>query len=259
MADDKPFRTQFEYEIALLRLLAKLPGGRGSTDDVCRRFEKEYQHRIPDKDRGERSDGNEIWNNNVRWCRNYLKQRGLLDGSQRGIWQITQEGRRWLEENPNATRIPGTPPRPEKKGGRKSPTRSQRPKSEATVSPRFTFEMLEKLRESIPADMFQEMFGEEYAQLLALERAKVITEIDQRELGRRAQSCLDEIHAFLRGQSANAPSAQKLCNWILFCHSLDLYREIPALFQYVRQDEISPGIYQWVKKAVDTYRTKLPG
>jgi len=41
-----------------------------------------------------------IWDNNVRWCRNYLKERGFLDKPRTGIWRITEAGRRWLVENP---------------------------------------------------------------------------------------------------------------------------------------------------------------
>lgn len=40
------------------------------------------------------SGGQSAFANQVHWCRNYLREAGLIDASQRGVWQLTAEGRR---------------------------------------------------------------------------------------------------------------------------------------------------------------------
>lgn len=106
--EDAEFKVQGDYEVPLLRLMAALPGGQGRTDAVCRLFEAEYGQRIP-PEHFETMIGKEAkWRNNVRWCRKYLIERGFFDAPAQGIWRITEEGRRWLEEHPGEARIPGS-------------------------------------------------------------------------------------------------------------------------------------------------------
>ncbi|MHC4616933.1 MAG: winged helix-turn-helix domain-containing protein [Planctomycetota bacterium] len=133
MGEDGLFASRSEYEVALLRLLHKLPGGRGRTADVCQQFEDEYGHRIPQEDYGLRSNGRDvIWVNTVRFVRNDLKERGFLDGSQRGIWRITEVGRDWVESNPDAVRIPGTAPRGGSTGSSREPPENRPRKTSPT-------------------------------------------------------------------------------------------------------------------------------
>ena len=249
MGNDEPFATQLDYEVPLLRLLSELPGGQGATAEVCRLFEERYGHLIPDEHRDLRSNGTPIWDNNVRWSRQHLKQYGFLDASKRGIWQITDAGRQWLKENPNARRIKGVP--------RRSPQRSRRRSSKKAPRPGITLEMLEQTRKAMPADQFRKVWGTLYDQLLAAERAKAITTVTQTELGRRARRRLDEIHAFLRGQNASSLSAEVMCDWIHFCYALELYREAAALLPYVREDEVDAVTYKRAKRIADVCRSKL--
>ncbi len=41
---------------------------------------------------GKYKKGNVIWKNKVQWAREYLRRKGQLDGSERGIWRITATG-----------------------------------------------------------------------------------------------------------------------------------------------------------------------
>jgi len=92
--------------------------------------------------------------------------------------------------------------------------------------------------------------------LLAEERAKAITTITQTELGRRARRRLDEIQAFLRGETASLPPGEVLCDWIHFCYTLELYSEAAALLAYVREDDVDPVTYKRAKRVADLCRTK---
>lgn len=204
MNKEPMFEVQPDYTVPLLRLLAQLPGGQGKTQDVLRLFESEYRRRIPSSHLPLRRDGNPIWNNNVRWCRNALREYGFLDGSVRGVWRITEDGRHWLRENPNAARIEGVPKRKAESPPRSRRTRRGR-SSRASPVQGVTIEMLAQTRKLMPPDQFREVWGRLNDQLMAEERGKAVTEITQTELGRRTQRWLDEVHTFLSGKNATPP------------------------------------------------------
>lgn len=253
MESNALFDSQTDYEVPLLRLLAELPNGQGRTVDVCRLFEKKYQAHIPKSHYGTRTDGSPIWENNVHWSREHLKRLGFLDGSTRGVWKITDAGRQWLAENPQATRVKGV------KRGPRGPRQSASQTVSRPAAPGITIEMLEQTRKVMPADQFRQVWGELYDQLVAQERAKAITEINQTELGRRARDYLNPIHAFLSGRLENSPSGEQLANWILFCYVLELYREASSLFSFIQEESIDPALYKWVKRVSNLCRNKLPG
>jgi restriction system protein len=40
-----------------------------------------------------------VWSNRIRWTRMSLVQKGDLDGSRRGVWRVTEQGRRRVSES----------------------------------------------------------------------------------------------------------------------------------------------------------------
>jgi hypothetical protein len=252
MTKDSIFQTETDYSVPLLQLLSGLPGGQGRTAEVCNLFKERYDHRIPDEHRDLRSSGEPIWRNDVRWCRQNLKQQGLLDAPRHGVWRISEAGRRWLKEHPSATRIEGA-----KRAGPR--TSRRQPSRTASSALGISLEMLEETRKLMPADQFRQLWGKLYDQLLAEERAKAITEITQTELGRRTRRWLDEVHAFLKGKIVGLPSSEVLCDWIHFCYVLQLHREAAALLPYVREDEVDVAIYTRARRVAEVCRSKLAG
>ena len=96
MSDKPVFIHNWQYEIALLRLLSELPGGGGRTRDIYPRFEEKHKEQIPREHYEGIGAGNQPkWHNTLQWGRQYLVERGFVDGSKRGVWIITGEGRRW--------------------------------------------------------------------------------------------------------------------------------------------------------------------
>lgn len=162
------FVTGKDYDVPLLRLLCKLPGGRGETAEVCRLFQEEYRAWIPAKHYGVRRNGQDIWYNNVCWSRNNLRKCGFLAKSESGVWKVNDEGRRWLEQNPDATRLNGS------HCPSSSRTRSKPTASAAQPVPGITLKMLEQTRTVLPADQFRQVWGELYDRLLAEHRARVV-------------------------------------------------------------------------------------
>ncbi len=252
MSNDRTFTTTTDYHVPLLRLLAELEDGVGQSAEICRLFQQKYERLIPQEHYGLRTNGKPIWENNTRWARNHLKDNGFLEAPERGVWRITEDGRRWLKENPDATRM-------HRRRRQKGRTSLRRASSSAPSVPGITLEMLEQTRRTMPPDQFREVWGTLYDQLLAQERAKAVTEITQTELGRRTRRWLDEVHAFLNGKNPSMPSSETICDWIHFCYNLELYREAGALLPYVRADEAAPAVYRRAKRVADVCRNKLSG
>jgi hypothetical protein len=89
---------QAAYREPLLRALVEM-GGRGRTADVIKYVYKLVKDQLVDADHDPVSsrDREPRWSNYVSWERNKLKEEGLLKStSPRGIWEISEEGRRWL-------------------------------------------------------------------------------------------------------------------------------------------------------------------
>jgi hypothetical protein len=82
-----------EYELPILRALEHL-GGRVPTSEVVAQVEKEIGARLTDVDREELSSGGVRWQNRVQFVRLKLIKKGeMVEGSPRGIWEISPAGR----------------------------------------------------------------------------------------------------------------------------------------------------------------------
>ena len=74
-------------------------GGRGAASRVLELVHEEMKDRLTDVDYARLSSGTIRWKNRAQWERYRMKEEGLLrDDSPSGIWEISAEGRRWLEE-----------------------------------------------------------------------------------------------------------------------------------------------------------------
>lgn len=82
-----------QYELPILRALEHL-GGRVPTSEVVAQVEKEIGPRLTDIDREELSSGGIRWQNRVQFVRLKLIKKGdMVEGSPRGIWEISPAGR----------------------------------------------------------------------------------------------------------------------------------------------------------------------
>ena len=104
--------TYADYEIPLLLVLSEFPNGQGSSADVLRRFWARFQAVVPPEyTERVRAKGNTDlkWENIVRWARNSLVKRGLMDAPAYGIWRITDAGREYLAQANGSAPSPMTP------------------------------------------------------------------------------------------------------------------------------------------------------
>ncbi|MEE9466608.1 MAG: winged helix-turn-helix domain-containing protein [Candidatus Neomarinimicrobiota bacterium] len=86
---------QKAFRNPILAVLLKM-GGRGRTNDVLDRVGDEMKDTLNSTDREYLPSGNDIrWRNAVQWERQVLVDEGMLkEGSPRGIWELTDKGRR---------------------------------------------------------------------------------------------------------------------------------------------------------------------
>lgn len=64
---------------------------------VLRFIRSERLMNIPTNDESDRSTGEAVWENDLAWKREDLKEQGLLRMPEHGIWQITEYGEREIE------------------------------------------------------------------------------------------------------------------------------------------------------------------
>jgi len=106
--------TQREVETPLLEEIEKA-GGRIRARDVYPRLTTRFPEITQADLQRTVAQGHSQWHNRIQWVRQALLDKGQLDGSVRGIWAITEAGRKRLEAHrqgiPEQTRVPQQPKR----------------------------------------------------------------------------------------------------------------------------------------------------
>ncbi len=90
--------TFFDYEMPILKSLVEL-GGSSKARNVFPIVEKIMENKLknhPEEYEKYKVQKEIIWKNKTRWAREYLKRKGQLDGSIRGVWAITDSGKERL-------------------------------------------------------------------------------------------------------------------------------------------------------------------
>jgi restriction system protein len=89
---------QKAYQVPILEALVEL-GGQAPVSKVLERVYEKVRHNLTPQDLQTLPSGEDVrWRNAAMWARNKLKDQGLIAAnSPRGIWEITDAGRRYLE------------------------------------------------------------------------------------------------------------------------------------------------------------------
>jgi len=89
--------AETEYEAPLLEILAE-HGGRAAAREVIDELETRLDGLLTDVDRQSLGSGDIRWRNRAQFVRLRLVEQGdLVKDSPRGIWEITEQGRRRIE------------------------------------------------------------------------------------------------------------------------------------------------------------------
>ncbi len=94
------FAPTHAYWVPILQSLVEL-GGRRETDTVLNLVEQKMKGVLRRADFEVLPSGISVrWKNRAQWQRKNMVDQGLLRrDSPRGIWEITEDGRKWLENN----------------------------------------------------------------------------------------------------------------------------------------------------------------
>jgi hypothetical protein len=250
------FGQNKDYAVPLLRILAEFGSQPTPVPRIYQAFEEHYGDSIPPEHRGKRKNGMVIWQHIVAWQRHDLTDRmGFVATPGRGEWQITPAGLDWLAQHPDAQHVE----LPVRRGARKvsKPSISSTRSAPMAAPAGITLKLLEETRQGMAEDQFRRLWGALYDQLAAVERAKAISDVSEREIGRRAWQQVHTIHTFLQGRSEQMPTSETLCDWIHYCYTLELHREVVALWKMVQQESVNPWQYERTQKMVRASQVRL--
>ncbi len=114
----------------------------------------------------------------------------------------------------------------------------------------------------LSADLAQAAFkrlGLDIANARALERRQAVRRKPRQYRTRRTtvaaeapHTILDreiaEIRAFLKGRAEQRPSDERLCDWVQFCYTFELYAEGRDLFALVNEADVNPWYLERTRK-----------
>src|SRR2546426_1415680 len=93
-----PFPTWASTELALLKEVEK-SGGSLDAQTAIWNLAKYFPEITKDELSSRLESGQLRWGNRVRWARQKLVQKGQLDSSVRGVWRISEQGRKRLQKD----------------------------------------------------------------------------------------------------------------------------------------------------------------
>jgi hypothetical protein len=86
--------SESEYELPMLEIIAE-HGGRAAAREVLDELETRLDGQLTDVDRQSLASGDIRWRNRAQFVRlRLVKQGDLVEDSPRGIWELTEQGRR---------------------------------------------------------------------------------------------------------------------------------------------------------------------
>src|SRR5262245_21290893 len=93
-----PFPKQSEVEVPLLTVIRDC-GGSARPRDIYPKLTSYFPGLTPEEQdqRLESSPATRKWWNLVQWVRQHLVETGDIDGTTRGVWKITDQGKQRLE------------------------------------------------------------------------------------------------------------------------------------------------------------------
>jgi hypothetical protein len=252
------FQGKTDYRVPLLRVLAEdFPEG-AQPMKVCQQVLRRYRDEIPKSHlESQTKKGYYYWSCFVHDSRADLVRAGLVDGSVRGFWRLTQAGNDWLAKHPDDTHVSGLPFGLRNSSARESGVTAGVGHGSVVVPIGIDIAKLERIRLALQPEEFRKDWGGLYEHLLAEERAKSITPVTARQLVDMAQRHIKRIQSFLQGRGRDAPNSTELCDWIHWGYSFELHREAAALWQYVHEDEVGTWQYERTKKIALACRARV--
>lgn len=86
-----------QLELPLLEIIERL-GGKARAKEVYEELANQYNLSLEERNEKINNDSaSRKWDRAIRWCRQNLKQSGLLGGNERGVWALTEKAKSFLK------------------------------------------------------------------------------------------------------------------------------------------------------------------
>jgi hypothetical protein len=193
---------------------------------VIQEFGRRFADLIPSEHYEENASGNIKWEWAVRWSRQDLFDSGLMGSEGTGIWTITDQGRKWLDQYPDGD-------------------------GQKLLELIYQQKKLMSGRKKLTTNPIRET---------TRDTSRKIVQGGDRTID-IAHSILDnqikQVRNFLDGRSALRPADEQLCDWVQFCYTFGLYNEGWEIFKYIDQEKVEPWHYRRTKRYGLVCKTKL--
>ena len=117
---------------------------------------------------------------------------------------------------------------------------------------RLSVKWVMSLATDLPTDRFTTYQARSQLRKLGLEArsgdAPVVKGKDLNQPKAILAQTIRNIRAYLNGDRAFSPSDEKLCDWVQFCYTFELFAEGAALFKLVRPDAVHPWLYERTRR-----------
>ena len=181
----------------------------GRGEDILAQFEAQYHNQIPDHAYHLEAISRKMyWVRCVYNVQGKARELGLIENPSRGLWRLTEKGHNWLLDHPEETHFTGESANPNNSGGAKNPG-------------------IQKIHH-LSSDL--------ETQSTCQNRFKIFS----REIS--------SIQSYLHGNSPLQLSDEKLCDWVYFCYTFEMYTEGRDLFVLIDPNEVHSWYYERTRK-----------
>ena len=217
-------RSEFNYELALLKLMDSLPDRQGLVEHILKLFEQRHRTDIPSDHFSRNASGYIRWSHRLQGMRHRLVNMGLMDAPRRGVWRLTEGGHRWLRDHPDATRFTD------------DVLRSKSIDDEVVAA-------------TLPATLPEDVVNTRTDQgaVPSVKKAAPAPDNETRRTDLLAAQ-VAEIRAFLAGRTDQRPSDEKLCDWVHFCYTFEMYLEARDLYALIDSAQVTAWYFERARK-----------
>jgi len=248
--EEKLCTPQKAFEIPILETLIE-NGGKLSRDEIWTKLEKKLS--LLPGDKTLMDSGMIKWQNNAAWARTKMVKNGEMNGTVRGVWKITDKGKKRYQREKRSYDAKSFKPYPLGEHRRREKWRHQRTHNlphptEVTTS--FLQDWgykkglnllelgLEGVKEAYKQFYYQnaQASDEEYLDIL--------------------HGIFRDIKAYIEGKPTVSPTSEQVCQWINLCYLFKHYWEGMKLFNMLDSNSVPEELFRITKKIAGACKDK---
>jgi len=248
--EEKLCTPQKAFEIPILEALIE-NGGKLSRNEIWTPLEKKLS--LLPGDKTLMNSGIIKWQNNAAWARAKMVKNGEMDGAVRGVWKITEKGRKRYQREKQSYDPKSFSPyllREHRRRGRRKQQRIHNLPHPTEVTTSFLqdwgykkgFNLLELGLEGV-----REAYKEFYYQNVELSDEEYLNII---------HGTFRDIKAYIEAKPTVSPTSKQVCQWTNLCYLFKHYWEGAKLFNMLDPESVPEALYRITKKIAEACKDK---